>query len=217
MPPAGGRFGPQVLSAPFSHIQQNHLLHHANQHQPPGSAGLTPPNFSSHPGYAQGNQNSALTSFSPANGASGLTTGFGINGGLGGGGGTGLASQAAMAGFAQGAALQQREAMRRASGGNKGHMKSRIRDVWKSNLAQEMANLRELVEKYPYISMVSRLRDEFYTRRNFDKQYIIGYRVSWNSRPPNGGFYDESGLSLSDASVQRGPFARDTARHNVVL
>lgn len=140
-----------------------------------------------------------------------------MNGGLGGGSGTGLASQAAMAGFAQGAALQQREAMRRASGGNKGHMKSRIRDVWKSNLAQEMANLRELVEKYPYISMVSRLRDHFHTRRNFDKRYITGYRVSRNSCSPNGVFYDESGLSLSDAPVQRRPSARDTAGHNVIF
>lgn len=35
-----------------------------------------------------------------------------------------------------------------------GGVKSRIRDVWKHNLAQEMATLRQLVEKYPYISMV---------------------------------------------------------------
>ena len=37
-----------------------------------------------------------------------------------------------------------------------GAVKTRIRDVWKHNLAQEMAVLRQLVEKYPYISMVSR-------------------------------------------------------------
>lgn len=36
-----------------------------------------------------------------------------------------------------------------------GAVKSRIRDVWKHNLAQEMAVLRSLVDKYPYISMVS--------------------------------------------------------------
>lgn len=35
-----------------------------------------------------------------------------------------------------------------------GTVKTRIRDVWKHNLAQEMAVLRHLVEKYPYISMV---------------------------------------------------------------
>lgn len=35
-----------------------------------------------------------------------------------------------------------------------GAVKTRIREVWKHNLAQEMATLRQLVEKYPYISMV---------------------------------------------------------------
>jgi CCR4-NOT transcription complex subunit 7/8 len=60
--------------------------------------------------------------------------------------------------FGHGAALQQqqaREAMRRGSGMGKHPQKGRIREVWASNLAQEMQNLRELVEKYPYISMVS--------------------------------------------------------------
>ena len=70
-----------------------------------------------------------------------------------------MASHAAVMGFAHGAAIQQqqqqREALRRSSVGLKGQMKSRIRDVWASNLAQEMQNLRDLVEKYPYISMVS--------------------------------------------------------------
>ena len=37
----------------------------------------------------------------------------------------------------------------------KGQGKGRIRDVWANNLAQEMQNLRELVERYPYVSMVS--------------------------------------------------------------
>lgn len=65
-----------------------------------------------------------------------------------------------MMGFAHGAAIQQqqaRDAIRRSSGGassGKGQMKTRIRDVWQSNLAQEMHMLRGLVEKYPYISMV---------------------------------------------------------------
>ena len=76
------------------------------------------------------------------------------------GGGTGLASAAAMSGFAHGAQLQQqqqqtREAMRRGSVPNKAQRGNRIREVWAHNLDEEMQTLRELVEKYPYISMVS--------------------------------------------------------------
>lgn len=33
--------------------------------------------------------------------------------------------------------------------------KGRIREVWKQNLEEEMAVLREVVDKYPYIAMVS--------------------------------------------------------------
>jgi hypothetical protein len=29
-----------------------------------------------------------------------------------------------------------------------------IRDVWASNLAEEMANIREIIEDYPYVAMV---------------------------------------------------------------
>jgi CCR4-NOT transcription complex subunit 7/8 len=158
MPPAVSRFGPQVLSGgPFSHLQQSH---HSSQHQPPGSAGLPPPSFNSHHGFGQANANSNISPFSTSGNTNGLAGGFGTGGGLA-GGGTGLASQAAVMGFAHGAAIQQqqaRDAMRRSSGGaggGKHQMKGRIRDVWRHNLAQEMQILRALVEKYPYISMVS--------------------------------------------------------------
>jgi len=62
-------------------------------------------------------------------------------------------------GFQHGALLQQqqqaKEQMRRGSaGGSRAQMKSRIRDVWKGNLEQELKALRELVDDYPYISMV---------------------------------------------------------------
>ena len=153
--PTGGRFGPQGLGGPL-HLQQSHLSHHGNQHHPPGSAGLPPPSFNSHPGLSHSNQISALNSFAAVNNANGLAPGFG-SGGLG--GGTGLASNAAISGFAHGAQLQQqqqaREAMRRGSTATKGQQKTRIREVWAGNLAQEMQHLRELVDKYPYISMVS--------------------------------------------------------------
>ena len=29
-----------------------------------------------------------------------------------------------------------------------------IRDVWESNLEEEMANIREILEDYPYVAMV---------------------------------------------------------------
>ena len=166
----GNRFGPQGLAGPFQHMQQSHLPHHPNQqqqqqqqqqHHPPGSAGLPPPSFNSHQSFGHAGQGS-INSFAAVNSANGLAAGFG-NGTLG--GGTGLASAAAMSGFAHGAQLQQqqqqqqqqqtREAMRRGSVQTKGQRGNRIREVWSHNLAEEMQTLRELVEKYPYISMVS--------------------------------------------------------------
>lgn len=70
-------------------------------------------------------------------------------------GGQGLASYAAQQGFAHGAALQQHaQDQANQQPGAKGGMTTRIREVWRSNLAQEIDILRGLVDKYPYISMV---------------------------------------------------------------
>ena len=38
--------------------------------------------------------------------------------------------------------------------GMKSGMSARIRDVWATNLEQEMSVLRQLIQKYPYVSMV---------------------------------------------------------------
>ena len=160
MPPAVSRFGPQSVSnPPFSHLQQGHMPHHTSQHQTPGTAGLPPPVFNSQNTFGQTNPNSSINPFAPSGNTNGLAGGFGTGSSVGGGGGTGLASPAAIMGFNHGVAIQQqqqREAVRRTSGGGaKNQMKGRIREVWKHNLATEMQILRSLVEKYPYISMVS--------------------------------------------------------------
>ncbi|KAK5989194.1 CCR4-NOT transcription complex subunit 7 [Cladobotryum mycophilum] len=90
----------------------------------------------------------------------------GLNGGASGFADTGFGSQSARMGFAHGpgaaAALQQPQ-----HGGQMQHNvlmdhptmrsqqsnKGRIREVWKNNLHEEMAVLRDLVDKYPYIAM----------------------------------------------------------------
>ena len=79
-----------------------------------------------------------------------LSGGFG-GAGLGMSGGTGLASQAAQMGFAN-ANNQSHNGMDHPArvAGNK----NRIRDVWAGNLKEEMAILRCLVDKFPYIAMV---------------------------------------------------------------
>lgn len=57
--------------------------------------------------------------------------------------------------FARGAQLQQQSGHGQDSiGGSISHGPSRIREVWKTNLGQEMAMIRNLIDRYPYVSMV---------------------------------------------------------------
>jgi CCR4-NOT transcription complex subunit 7/8 len=132
------------------------------------------PGFPSH-GQPQGgplgvnqylNANAQLNPFSAANGNAFAATG--LNGAAG-FADTGFGSQSARMGFAHGpaaAALQQQQ-----HGGPVQHgvlmehptmraqpNKGRIREVWKHNLHEEMAALRDLVDKYPYIAMVGGCR-----------------------------------------------------------
>ena len=146
-------YRPHNTSNPFAGFgqpsihQSSHLQHPNNlQH-----------NLGGHPGFGTG-PNGGVNIFGPQTGNAGLPGAFGTGGGLGAvGGGTGLASPAAQMGFAHGAALQQQQAHEAATAGTytgKG-ANSRVREVWKHNLRQEMHILRQLVYKYPYISMVS--------------------------------------------------------------
>ena len=155
MAPANNRFGgSSVASGAFSHLPQASVPSHTSHHQSSSSVGLPPPSFHQ---FGHGNQN-PVNPFAPTGNLNGLAGGFGPGGVLG-AGGTGLASREAVMGFQHGAMLQQqqqvKEQMRRGSGGgSRAQMRSRIRDVWRGNLAQELQTIRSLVDQYPYISMV---------------------------------------------------------------
>ncbi|KAI9677384.1 MAG: hypothetical protein M1817_006336 [Caeruleum heppii] len=181
-PPSLGRFpgGPHALSH-FGHPQQQqHLQHHP--HSIPSSS-LVPPSLGGNPNF--GNPNSNLNLFAPSTTSNaGFGGGFVGSGGpaLGGLGGTGLGSHAAQMGFAHGAALQRQEASNGTRLGppdSKGMPKGRIREVWRGNLAQEMANLRTLVSRYPYISMdtefpgiIARPMGSFTTKADYHYQTL---------------------------------------------
>jgi CCR4-NOT transcription complex subunit 7/8 len=144
MPPPMQRFGgaPNSLASHYQGYPSHSQAH---------NAGLPPPSLSTNPGFM--NANSMNNPFAVNGNALSLSGGFG-GAGLGMPGGTGLASHAAQMSFA-GASSQQHghngmgEPTARAMA-NKG----RIRDVWKGNLHEEMALLRQLVDKYPYVAMV---------------------------------------------------------------
>lgn len=154
MPPPVTRYGPSGLTAPYAHLQQAHLQQQQQQQQSqhhPAHAqsaaatntALPPPSLGGHPGFAAGNPNTNINPFTLSGAAIA----------------NGLASHAAQMGFARGAQMQQQQLHQTHDGrltleNKAGGVKSRIRDVWRHNLAQEMATLRQLVEKYPYISMV---------------------------------------------------------------
>lgn len=157
MPPPG-RYGPPGVNSNFPHMQQSHYQqqqhqqhqqphqHHQAQHNamPLPTAGL-----GGHPGFMS---RMSLPGSNMSNG--------GFDGArLADGGGIGLASHSAQMSFARGGQMPHPQQARISEGqigndGKVGQGKSRIRNVWKNNLASEMKTLRQLVDKYPYIAMV---------------------------------------------------------------
>ena len=155
MPPPANRYGPQGMNGPFQHIprdlQQEHQRAqqmHLQQH----NTGLPPPTMAGNPGFGLGNSNANASPFSIA----GSINSGGFERGLADTGGAGLGSHAAQMSFARGGPVLQTTA-REFDGMPLRDTKqgARIRNVWKSNLAAEMETLRQLVEDYPYIAMVT--------------------------------------------------------------
>jgi CCR4-NOT transcription complex subunit 7/8 len=108
-----------------------------------------------HSSFSSLNFNGGISPFAPS--AGGMPGYGGVGAGIG-GGGSGLASEAAFAGFARGAQIQQQQAHQAEAAqiGSRAGQAGRIREVWAGNLDQEFNLLRNLILKYPYISMVSR-------------------------------------------------------------
>ena len=185
MPPAGNRFGPNHLSNPFAHIapagqgqnqgqgqaqgpgqafpQPSHLPHHQNPQLQQNLFNASPNNAVNPFSITGGNNVGLQGGFMGGAGAGGAGGGGGLGGGnvgggsMGGTGGMGLASREAQLAYQHGAQLQEQAAYNSAvtgAGQPKGGS-SRIREVWKTNLNSEFELLRNLVDKYPYVSLVS--------------------------------------------------------------
>lgn len=160
MPPQVGRMpGHQSNpSNPYAHLNPTHTL----PHYQPQLQGISQ-GTSSHSAFGSVHFNGGISPFAPSAGGIGLQGAYG-----GAGGGSGLASEEAFRGFARGAAIQQQQAHQAevAQLGMKTGMAGRIREVWATNFEQEMIILRQLIQKYPYVSMVSDDHyDEDSTRR----------------------------------------------------
>lgn len=80
---------------------------------------------------------------------------------------------------------------------------ARVREVWSTNLEQEMALIRETIEKYPYIAMVSLSCRHLpaHHQVNANTSYLEGHRVPWGRREAYRELQNIFRLSLSDYEV----------------
>jgi len=154
MPPAVGRMHASHMSNPFVHLNPAHSIpqsHYPQQQHSLPQPLTRPSNYPAVNGFAPPTTNAALqNAYASAGALPGPNPGQAV------GGGTGLGSEAAYRGFAHGAALQQQQAHQAEAAqlGLKSGLAGRIREVWAHNLEHEMVLLRQLITKYPYVSMV---------------------------------------------------------------
>jgi CCR4-NOT transcription complex subunit 7/8 len=162
--------GPNAISQYHQQFQSHGQ--HSSSHPPP---------MGGNPGYL--NPNSGVNPFSANSNLLGLTGGLNT-GGFNVGGESGLASHAARMGFHAGGLQQQQQQQQphhqhaahqqaqhaqhmqvgqqhlqgqqhgMAEHGSRAQSKGRIREVWKHNLEEEIAALRNLIDKYPFVAMV---------------------------------------------------------------
>ncbi|CAK3935566.1 ribonuclease H [Lecanosticta acicola] len=151
MPPAVGRMHHSHMSNPFAHLNPQHSIpqsHYQNSQMPNSFNTQAFGNSALNGGISPFNPTSPYggTAFSAAAGSNTF------NGSMLGGQGQGLGSAAAQAGFARGAAMQEHNNAMDV-GGVKSGQAARIREVWRHNLDYEFHVLRQLVQKYPFVSM----------------------------------------------------------------
>lgn len=145
------------MSNPFAHLNPQHSIPQSSHYQ--SQSTHIPNSFASQQNFAANALNGGISPFNPSSAYGGSAfstgaTGTTFNAGMLGGQGQGLASVAAQQGFARGAAMQEStHAADAASLGLKSGANGRIREVWRHNLDQEFAVLRQLILKYPYVSM----------------------------------------------------------------
>ncbi|CRK27535.1 hypothetical protein BN1708_004424 [Verticillium longisporum] len=153
MPPPPLRYpgGPNTIPPSYHQQFSSHAQGHGAAHGPP---------LGGNPSYLNANSQSSPFSIggNVLGGVGALNGGFGVGADTG-----GLGSHAARMGFQQAANIHQQQQHGQGQHGfgadhgganmRGGHNKGRIREVWKHNLHEEMAVLRDLVDKYPYIAM----------------------------------------------------------------
>ncbi|KXT02274.1 hypothetical protein AC578_5069 [Pseudocercospora eumusae] len=158
MPPAVGRMHPSHMSNPFANLNQHHHIPQTSHYQ--SQPTQLPASYTSQNAFGNSALNAGISPFNPS--SSYGASAFGqasmnppFNGGIiGAGHGQGLGSAAAQAGFARGAAMQEHGHQIDAAGmGMKTGAAARIREVWRHNLDAEMHMLRQLIQKYTFVSM----------------------------------------------------------------